>query len=320
MWQFLGAMPKWLIVNLLLPNGTTEEDLNSVMRELNAECKKYGTSIIGGHTGVYSTTRNFTATTTAIGIVKKDELRLPLAKPGDDIVITKGIAIEFAVGAAWFRAEELKKILSPSQISSLQEMYTLETVVKDASLAKKFARGMHDVTEGGLTTLHEIADNSEVGFEVYYEKLHMPPLVKKVVKFYGVNALTVSSTGTLIIISPQENTSKLIKVLHSHGINASTVGKFTEEKERILIKKAEKKTFQSLRKMHMQKCIDHFILYLKSAAIPPKALSFSPPSCSELTIKTSPRVPLTNSIICSILSLYSPFMSSSITRSVSIAP
>jgi len=44
-----------LIVNLLLPNGTTEEDLNSVMRELNAECKKYGTSIIGGHTGVYST-------------------------------------------------------------------------------------------------------------------------------------------------------------------------------------------------------------------------------------------------------------------------
>jgi len=50
-----GAMPKWLIVNLLLPNGTTEEDLNSVMRELNAECKKYGTSIIGGHTGVYST-------------------------------------------------------------------------------------------------------------------------------------------------------------------------------------------------------------------------------------------------------------------------
>jgi len=102
MWQFLEAMPKWLIVNLLLPNGTTEEDLNSVMRELNAECKKYGTSIIGGHTGVYSTFsfeslalqdgEEVSATTTAIGIVKKDELSLPLAKPGDDIVITKGIA------------------------------------------------------------------------------------------------------------------------------------------------------------------------------------------------------------------------------------
>ncbi|HII68064.1 MULTISPECIES: AIR synthase family protein [Thermococcus] len=243
-----GAIPKWLIVNLLLPNGTTEEDLNSVMRELNEECKKYGTSIIGGHTGVYSTTRSFTATTTAIGLVKKDELKLPLAKPGDDIIITKGIAIEFAVGAAWFRTEELKKILSPSQISSLREMYTLETVVKDALLAKKFARGMHDVTEGGLTTLHEIADNSEVGFEVYYEKLHMPPLVKKVVKFYGVNPLTVSSTGTLIIISPQENTSKLIKALHSHGINASTVGKFTEEKERALIKKGRKEEFPKFEK------------------------------------------------------------------------
>lgn len=238
-----GAKPRWLIVDFLLPLGTKEEELKDIMEELKGECKKYNTSIVGGHTGVYKTTRDLTATTTAIGIVKKNELRLPLARAGDEIVITKGIAIEFAVGAAWFKAEELKNILSPSEISVLREMYKLESVVKDALLARKFARGMHDATEGGLTALHEIADNSGVGFEVYYERLYMHPLVEKVVEFYGANPLTVSSTGTLIIISPKENTKELTRDLQANGIEAFVIGRFTEERERVLIKNGRKENF-----------------------------------------------------------------------------
>ncbi|HIH73185.1 MAG: Hydrogenase expression/formation protein HypE [Thermococcales archaeon 44_46] len=238
-----GARPRWLIVDLLLHPGTKEEELKAIMDELRGECKKYGTSIVGGHTGVYKTINDFTATTTAVGIVRKDELKLPLAKPGDDIVITKGVAIEFAVGAAWFKAEELKSVLSPSETSFLREMYKLESVVKDALLAREFARGMHDATEGGLTALHEIADNSGVGFEVYYENLYMHPLVEKVVNFYGVNPLTVSSTGTLIIISPRENTRELIKKLQTNGVGAFVIGQFTEERERVLIKNGRREEF-----------------------------------------------------------------------------
>lgn len=238
-----GAKPRWLIVDLLLPPGSKKEELNAIMKELKEECKKYSTSIVGGHTGVYKSVRDFTATTTALGLVRKDELKLPLAKPGDDIVITKGVATEFAVGVAWFKTEELKGVLSPSEISALKEMYKLESVVKDALLAGKFARGMHDATEGGLTALHEIADNSKVGFEVYYENIYMPPLVKKVVELYGVNPLTVSSTGTLIIISPPENTEELIRTLQANGIKAFVVGKFTEDRERVLIKNGRREEF-----------------------------------------------------------------------------
>jgi len=238
-----GAGPRWLIVDLLLPPGTRKEDLNFIMEELKEECKKYSTSVVGGHTGVYKSIKDFTATTTALGLVRKDKLKLPVAKPGDEIVITKGVAIEFAVGAAWFKAEKLKSILSPSEISFLREMYKLESVVKDALLARKFARGMHDATEGGLTALHEIADNSKVGFEVYYENLYIHPLVKKVVELYGVNPLTISSTGTLIIISPQENTKGLIRTLQANGIKAFVVGKFTEDRERVLIKNGRREEF-----------------------------------------------------------------------------
>ncbi|AHF79776.1 AIR synthase family protein [Thermococcus paralvinellae] len=238
-----GAEPRWLVVDLLLPPGSTKEDLAQIMEELNEECRKYRTAVIGGHTGVYTTIKETTATTTALGFVKKEELRLPLAKPGDDIIITKGVGIEFAVGAAYFKKEMVKGILTPSAIAKLREMYKLETVVPDALAVRKLVRGMHDATEGGLTALHEIADNSNVGFRVYYDRVYIPPLVKKVLEAFDVNPLTVSSTGTLIIISPKENSSRIIKELSNNRIKAFIIGKFTEEKDRVLVKNSKEEEF-----------------------------------------------------------------------------
>ncbi|RLF89863.1 hydrogenase assembly protein HupF [Thermococci archaeon] len=238
-----GAKPRWLIVNLLLPHGTTKGELKETMKELNEECRKYETSIVGGHTGVYTTIKDITATTTAMGIVPKEELKLPLAKPGDEIVITKGVGIEFAVGTAWFKEKELRKRLSAEDVRTLKEMYSLETVVGDAKIARPFVRGMHDATEGGLTALHEIADNSNVGFEIYMESIPISPPVKKVLDIYEVDPLTISSTGTLIAITPPENVEALIKTLHVAGIPAFRIGRFTEKKERLLIRDKDVEEF-----------------------------------------------------------------------------
>ncbi|WP_048149063.1 AIR synthase family protein [Palaeococcus ferrophilus] len=229
-----GTRPRWLVVDILLPEGSRREELAAIMGELNAECAKYGTSVVGGHTGVYRTLRAPTATTTAMGIVRREELRLPVAKPGDEIVITKGVGIEFAVGAAWFDAEGLKKHLSPGEIAQLREMYRLETVVSDALVAAPFVRGMHDATEGGLTALHEIADNSNLGFEVDMGKVYIPPLVDRALGAYGVNPLTVSSTGTLIAIVPPSKAEVLVRALGERGIPAFRIGRFTEDKGRLL--------------------------------------------------------------------------------------
>ncbi len=74
---FGGARPRWLIVDLLFPEGTSREFVEATMKDLNAECHKYGSAIVGGHTGVYPSISEPTATTTAMGIVRKGELKLP---------------------------------------------------------------------------------------------------------------------------------------------------------------------------------------------------------------------------------------------------
>ncbi|ASJ09186.1 hydrogenase assembly protein HupF [Thermococcus siculi] len=238
-----GARPRWLVVDLLFPEGTSKELLSRTMREINAECRKYGSTIIGGHTGVYPSVREPTATTTAMGIVRKDELRLPLAEPGDRIVVTAKVGLEFAVSSAYFREGELRKFLSFREIEILRKLYRLETVVPDALVARPFVRGMHDATEGGLTALHEIADNSGLGFRVYAERLHLNPLVRKVLNFYGLEPWSVSSSGTLIAITPPENVNSLIEELHKNGIMAFELGEFTGEKERILVENGEEREF-----------------------------------------------------------------------------
>ncbi|NJD99480.1 hydrogenase assembly protein HupF [Thermococcus sp. LS1] len=238
-----GARPRWLIVDLLFPPGTERSFLENVMRSLNTECRKYGSSLIGGHTGVYPTIAEPTSTTTAMGLVRKDELKLPLAEPGDKIIVTAKIGLEFAVSAAYFREEELRKFLAFKEIERLKRLFTFETALPDALIARSFVRGMHDATEGGLTALHEIAENSGVGFRVYADRLYLDPLVRKVLEFYGLEPWSVSSTGTLIAITPPEKADALIKELHKNGIMAFELGEFTEEKERVLVKGGKEKTF-----------------------------------------------------------------------------
>ncbi|NJE03333.1 AIR synthase family protein [Thermococcus sp. MV11] len=238
-----GARPRWLVVDLLLPPGSGRGFLEKVMRELNAECRRYGSSIIGGHTGVYPSIREPTGTTTVMGLVRKDELKLPLARPGDRILVTAKVGLEFAVSAAYFREKELRKFLSFREIARLREHFRSETVVPDALTARPFVRGMHDATEGGLTALHEVADNSGLGFRVYAEKLQLDPLVKKVLDFYGLEPWSVSSTGTLIAITPPGKVDALITELNKNGIGAFEIGEFTEDKERLLIENGEEKEF-----------------------------------------------------------------------------
>jgi hydrogenase maturation factor len=238
-----GARPRWLVVDLLLPPGTAKSFLRKAMEDLNRECGHYGTAIIGGHTGIYPSISEPTATTTAMGLVKKEELKLPLARPGDRIVVTGKVALEFAVSSAYFRAEELRTALTPGEIAELRSLYRLETVLPDALIAKPFVRGMHDATEGGLTALHEIADNSGVGFRVYAERLELNPLVRRVLNFYGLEPWSVSSTGTLIAITPPENVDSVIIELHKNGIEAFELGEFTSERRRVLVEDGEERPF-----------------------------------------------------------------------------
>lgn len=62
--------------------------------------------------------------------------------------------------------------------------------------------------------------------------------------FYDLEPWSVSSTGTLIAITPPENVNSLITELFKNGILAFELGgEFTEEMDRVLVEEGKERPF-----------------------------------------------------------------------------
>ncbi|MDM7912180.1 MAG: AIR synthase related protein, partial [Methanotrichaceae archaeon] len=94
----MGVRPRYMTYTLLMPPETREEDFRTIVDSIHREALDLGIAIVGGHTGYYP---GFTAPTiggiTVFAVAKDGSYVTPAgAKPGDDVILTKGPAIETA--------------------------------------------------------------------------------------------------------------------------------------------------------------------------------------------------------------------------------
>jgi hydrogenase expression/formation protein HypE len=53
----MGARPRWFLVAVLLPSGTTEEDVRALFKGLYAALERIGAALVGGHTEITTVVR-----------------------------------------------------------------------------------------------------------------------------------------------------------------------------------------------------------------------------------------------------------------------
>ena len=230
-----GALPKYMLYNFLVPVGTKVEFVETVSELICEYCRKLDISIVGGHTGAYYGIETPVIATTMMGHPINSEFILPSnAKPGDKILVTKWIGLEFVVALAYYDEEKLCEMVGEKKLRKFKQLYVLETVVDEALLLtkEKLTRAMHDITEGGLAVaLNEIADASNVGFQVEYERIPMTPEISQVLSTLSINPLHVSSTGSLLAAIPNDRAEQALKILHKNNVPATIIGEFTENTE-----------------------------------------------------------------------------------------
>jgi hydrogenase maturation factor len=99
---------------------------------------------------------------------------------------------------------------------------------------------MHDATEGGLVSaLNELADASEVGFRVEFEKIPISPEASALQKTFRLSEeqmLSMSSTGTLVAAVDANAKDKVEETLRRNGFSASFLGVFTKSQYCTLVK------------------------------------------------------------------------------------
>ncbi len=234
----MGAIPKWLIVTLLLPEDTTTAaTVQDIMTQLTQACERFDIALCGGHTEVTPAVTQPVVVGQMMGVVGKNALITSAgACAGDALILTKGIGIE---ATAIIARECTARLIGKCDALFLEQAKNYLTspgisVMADAQIAVATGgvHAMHDVTEGGVATaIHELATAADVGAAIYSDKLLDSPLLysdvtRTLCDILELNPLGVISSGTLLIASAPEKAKTICDALHTADIRADIIGTF----------------------------------------------------------------------------------------------
>lgn len=237
-----GAEPIGLMVTLLLPPDTEEEEVRAVMKQMESACAAAHVEVMGGHTEVTDAVNQILLSVCGVGKVKKESLvRTGGVRPGMDIIATKWIGIEGTAIIARERETELRKRFPKELVEAAKKMSDLLSVQREAEIAVMTGvSAMHDVTEGGIYgALWEFAEASGVGLTIDLRKIPIRQETIEICEHYGLNPYELISSGCMLMATEQGDA--LAEALNADGIPAVIIGKATDSKDRTIVKDGEKR-------------------------------------------------------------------------------
>ena len=238
----MGGTPKWLLVSILLPENKTDSALvKEIFRDIENAADELGIDICGGHTEITKGLDRPIVSGHMLGEVDKDKLVTNShARVGDEIILTKGIAIEGMALLAREREKELSGKYGKMFVERVQAFLHDPgiSVVAEAHLANQTAniRAMHDPTEGGLATgLYELTRASNTGVVIYEDKIHLLDETRILCSEYKLDPLGVIASGALLIVVDPDDRDAVLSKLVQNDIACSVIGKLTDKEDGLKI-------------------------------------------------------------------------------------
>ncbi len=232
-----GAQPKWFLATLLLPEDRFDEtQIAEILDQIDAACQSIGAALVGGHTEITAGIDRCIVIGTMIGEVERERLITPQgARPGDTLVLTKGVPIEATCILANDFADKLKSL--PDDLLTRAQNFLYDpgiSVVPEALAAARCGgvSAMHDPTEGGLCTgVWELGAASKVGMLLESEAIYIPSESQAVCSALGVNPLEAIASGALLLTVHPQATDDVLAAIEAVGVCAFVIGQVVEGKE-----------------------------------------------------------------------------------------
>lgn len=234
-----GIQPIGIVLAVMLPEGTTEEEVNEMMRQAGQASAELGVEIIGGHTEITPAVNKPVIVSTAIGRGKKwDSQNAENMKAGDYILMTKSAGLEGSGVIACDYEDEMKQFLTGEEIQTAKDMLNQVSVVKEGVIAGKIGTsGMHDITEGGiLGAVWEMCHIGKTGAEVWIDQIPVEPVTRKICEKYNIDYLRLISSGCMMIMADPEKKDELIRAISAEGIPIVCIGRITPQDTGIRMK------------------------------------------------------------------------------------
>jgi len=238
----MGGTPRWFFATLLLPEGkATGRLVRIIFDQLRRACNSSGVTLCGGHTEITQTVNQPVICGTMLGEVKKGALVTPAgARPGDAIILTKGLGIEGTAILARECEKRLKGLIPESVLNKARRFLHKPGigVVLDAQIALRagMITAMHDPTEGGVATaLRELALASGVGLKVREKFLLVLKETREICECLKIDPFGLISSGALLLTCPQKMAGRILSALAENRIKASIIGEILPRKKGLLM-------------------------------------------------------------------------------------
>jgi hydrogenase expression/formation protein HypE len=226
-----GATPQWFLATVLLPEDADALLVESVFNQLIEACRDLEIELVGGHTEVTLGLTRPIVVGAMLGDVERDHLVRPDGgRPGDALILTKGIAIEGTgvlareaggrlqrLGVAEEEIEEGKRYIVDPGISVIKEARTACAAVQ--------VHAMHDPTEGGLATaLHEMAEANQCGIIVQEDAIEVLPLTRRLCEAAHLNPIGLLGSGALLLAVAEADCGEALRAIEDDGVPACRIG------------------------------------------------------------------------------------------------
>lgn len=239
-----GVEPIAITLCVLLPEGTTYEEVSVMGDQAEAAAESVGVQIVGGHTEVTGAVKQPVIVSTAFGRALKENFQdAAQMAPGDVLIVTKKAALEGTGILCTEREEALRSVLTDEELARGKDMLSQVSVVREGIIAGGIGtHGMHDVTEGGLLgAVWEMCEIAHLGCEIDEEKLPVDELTRRVASFFGADWQRMISSGCMLIAASPENGAEIADKVRAAGIDACVIGTVKEKGYGRMIRRADGK-------------------------------------------------------------------------------
>ncbi|NLW51657.1 MAG: hydrogenase expression/formation protein [Candidatus Brocadiaceae bacterium] len=227
----VGARPRWFLVTALLPEGRTDDGLvRRLWSELTDALETIGCELCGGHTEITVGLDRPILVGCMLGEVPADRLvDKANVRPGDRLLLTKGVPIEGTAIMARERAAELGQHFPAEDIRRAAAFLDAPGIgVVPEALAACDAgevHAMHDPTEGGvLTGLWELAQAAGCGLRVDEDRIPVLEPGGAFCRHFGLDPLGTIASGALLICAPPADAERIAAAVRALGVACTDVG------------------------------------------------------------------------------------------------
>lgn len=223
-----GAIPQYLSLSFIIEEGLPFEEFWEVLSSIKFAAEKAGIKIVTGDTKVVEKGKGDKIFINTSGVGKihpQADIQHKNIQVGDKIIVNGNIASH---GMAIMSVREGLEFDSEIQSDTANLNHTVK------NLLDKFGKSVHlltDPTRGGVATvLKEIAQNVNLGIDIFQKNLPIDAQVASACELLGLDPLYVANEGLFLSFVANSVADEFLQELQKdeNGQNAQIIGEVVE--------------------------------------------------------------------------------------------